>query len=863
MGGDNIINITDLTQANVDWSIEFQGDTYTFTEVLEAISDNGWAGTVTLGESVDLTDSGDLDFEFILGDGMTLGVATAEQADGLVVDGGADSAVQILFIDYDPLATDTIDTGNYSVTSLLIPNVLADKHNIELTFENLGGAVTVVIYDAFEYVTRIDRVVDLLEGTTVPGWLVFNDNTLDSEIRTLTLNMNGGTEITGNLRLTTTPKEGNPWNVNTVQTYLETLIINSNGFAANTISGETANVIEGQISPLATGTVQGVIDNNLKNVIINADQALLIRDGIVFNSVTVNDYDDGLPGNDDFEAVASLVVTGTADVNVGVVNTDDDDVDSFDAVNNGTGTLSITLDAEALDATDALSFTGTGDIVLTIDGAVDLSDDDLSAVTSIYLMDEAQVSITPEQLTTLGVTNIDLAAGADDGILEVVDLAEQAFDVTAIADGIAVQVVMAQGEWVLTAATNLTGVSKFTMIGDTEVTMAADQLIQLGSSLAEQTGPPTSLFVAEDSDTINIVDVTQAHIDWEIDYQGGTFTFTDMLQQITDWGNSGSLTIIDDVELTATILNLASLGGFQLLGNGDPDLRVDVVMDAGNTLGDPADTNMNGTLDDYSNEVGIDPAQGVQSTGIATYVVTQFNADFEEPGEYNFYVCNNTVGVTTLGLQGNAGEIINFYGIKRGVNFLMEGDGYADWSELEKYADETGVSRIGTLNAYFYTPNNQEAVVEINNRGVELLTNDEGGERVMIIDGVNIYNSLAVTINVSDGDATIGHIGGYNGAIFNSDGTLGPDDPSVDPFSSLTLNAVEDLTITDALPTTLTEIDATGVTDAFTATLDDMDDAFTLTTGADATIYLNGVSADDGTVIDRQRRRPDPGRRGR
>ncbi|WP_161956532.1 hypothetical protein, partial [Escherichia coli] len=146
-----------------------------------------------------------------------------------------------------------------------------------------------------------------------------------------------------------------------------------------------------------------------------------------------------------------------------------------------------------------------------------------------------------------------------------------------------------------------------------------------------------------------------------------------------------------------------------------------------------------------------------------------------------------------LGLQGNGDDTIYFGGVKRGVTFLLEGDGVANWAYVEKIDDTPDVTEIGSIVAAFYTPNNPSATVLINNQGVALGASSTGGERVISTGSVTINNAIAINLQVQDGDAVVESVAGNQAETLN-------------------LTAVEDLTITDALPAGLDTINATGVT---------------------------------------------------
>jgi len=148
--------------------------------------------------------------------------------------------------------------------------------------------------------------------------------------------------------------------------------------------------------------------NNLLDITINATQALTVDGEIVFESVV---GDDVYTLGDNDAATATLTVNGDSAVNLGVLNTTDDDVDALDVINNGTGTLTLTVDASqaGFDAADALSFTGTGAVVLNTVGTLDLSDDTLDAVTTINVSQGSSVTVSFAQLAAIGAANINAA----------------------------------------------------------------------------------------------------------------------------------------------------------------------------------------------------------------------------------------------------------------------------------------------------------------------------------------------------------------------------------------------------------------------------------------------------------------------
>ena len=442
---------------------------------------------------------------------------------------------------------------------------------------------------------------------------------------------------------------------------------------------------------------------------------------------------------------------------------------------------------EGLEALDASAVAGT--FALQLSGDNDLSGVALSGVDAVSLADaHSSLTLTHAQLEAIGSDAI-----SGNGTLTVL-LADGAFDSSALDPNLQLHVVAQPGSYALDATTELSAVDELFVGSDTQVTLTADQFLQLSDTLVHYTGSGSS---------VHVVGVNQAHVDAGLEQ---------MLLVTTDLGLAGSVALSEDVTLSATTLNAAAQGGFTLLGDAS-DLRVNVVMDGANA-------------DAGSNVVGTDPVNGVRTDGIATFMVTQLDTASADV----FYVCNDTVGLETLGLQGNGGDSIHFAGIKRGVSLLLEGDGAANWSDVEKDDLTPDFSSIGAVQASYFTPG-ATAVIDINNQGVELGTASGGGERALLVDRLMLDNVAAAVLTVEDGDAVIGGL-------------------ASDSLTSLSLSSVEDLLIEGVLPASLESFDASAVAGQFAATLSNMEGAFSLLTGADAAVSLDGVEAVMGTSID-------------
>ncbi|MFZ2634629.1 MAG: hypothetical protein WAZ60_03395 [Desulfosalsimonadaceae bacterium] len=392
---DFTVNITGLTNANVTRDLDDDGyaDADDGFDLSQVAADNI---TVTLGENEvtlgEIDDDGVLvpgsasvigDADFILTNGQTLGLVSFEQANGLDVEGTGTTTVVFRF-DTGPgggavgLGT-TLDASGYDVTYLNALNTFVGGLNVEFLIDDLRSSVNLVIFhdpEQLGFLNPTNRVVIVEEGVTVhpnavPGVaLGFNDLDITDEVITLTMNLMGGVEIDGDIRLGTTTPPADLQALN-----FQNLTLVSTGTAENyeaALGGDivTANIIDGDISPFSAGPFP---PNSLLNVDIDADQVLEITGTIIYN---------GLDADDD---AATLDVMGSADVTIKALDTTDADIDTLTISNTGTGTLTITGGSDALevDNTEEVFFIGTGDIVLdTDDGAGNngIEGDDLSLI---------------------------------------------------------------------------------------------------------------------------------------------------------------------------------------------------------------------------------------------------------------------------------------------------------------------------------------------------------------------------------------------------------------------------------------------------------------------------------------------------
>jgi len=209
----------------------------------------------------------------------------------------------------------------------------------------------------------------------------------------------------------------------------------------------------------------------------------------------------------------------------------------------------------------------------------------------------------------------------------------------------------------------------------------------------------------------------------------------------------------------------------EIIGNGVAGTRIDVGVDG--QVGAPGNVN------------------GLKSSGVSTYVVTMLDGAVDE----DFYVCDHTLDLEVLGLQGNFDGTINFLQVNHGVEFLLEGDGTV-FHTLKANGDPA-TSNVGTFNAEFFW-DGAPAVVNINNQGTALTT------RALHVEGLEIDNADSITINVTDGDAIIKSLAG-------------------DSVNDVIVNSANDVTVqgtTDGLAD-LESFDASGVVGTFTLELND------------------------------------------
>lgn len=283
------------------------------------------------------------------------------------------------------------------------------------------------------------------------------------------------------------------------------------------------------------------------------------------------------------------------------------------------------------------------------------------------------------------------------------------------------------------AAAVLTDAATLKITGTQDITFT--KAVDLGSD-SKDAG--TGIMV--DTSSKSIIDANAANDasdDFTIDFSGLTGNLKGT--------NHNSLTVSNFQEVK------------QVIGNGSAtrDVRLNIELNDGSTVGATGNN------------------KGLKSSGVQTYVVTDVVTDDGDRSQAGptttetatVFVCDQTVGLKTLGLQNNRNATVTFNQVNWGTELLMEGDGYANSTQQEKNLGNPDLSEVGTINANYFEAG-ANAVVNINNQGVVLGTNQDGGERALSVAGINVTNAKKLTLNVTDGDATVTSVEGSSVADF-------------------------------------------------------------------------------------------------
>jgi hypothetical protein len=602
--GTGSVHITDMTQKSVgENGKDLDLSTIAIADATGGSTDGVATVTISLAETVNLSAATVLDTNgnpvadtFNIGDGLTLVLEGIEDADGVEFVGGAESTLKFTDIAND--ATDgSIDASKFGTTYVQLLNALVADANIDLLLDGLPGSVTKVIYNGDGWVTTLDQVANVEPETTVDGFVAFDTTNPEVEIANFTLNLQGAADITGNLDLTTGAKFNDAdgdrtqdtGEANRMRAFLQSLTINSTdeteeSDATNLLTGETANIIGGKVTATdeSNGADSGRLNNNLLNVTITGDQALVIEGGIEFSSVV---GDDDFTANDNEEAVATLNVESSASVELGALDISDVDVDALIVNHTGSGDLTITLNPDLVDQAannnDSITINGSATAQTTIvvaDGddnandGLDLSDDTLVNVDAIVLEEWADLTLTQEQFNDIGVAGFSLA---EENIQADINLVEfegaVPFNATALQTGINIETItMAPGAQVMDPATNLTGVAQIVVPEGGSLTLTADQFAQL-----DGTGSIVGVGGTQDF-TVTITGLDQADVNAGLNLAGidSTNIIVDVdgsvnLHDTTVLGTVGNLTFQLDDNAILGLAEIAQLSPTTTATNGN------------------------------------------------------------------------------------------------------------------------------------------------------------------------------------------------------------------------------------------------------------------------------------------------------
>jgi len=547
--GGGTVNITDLTQADVDLvggldltSIDCTQGTITLAgDVIlridaPAVADN--PGTIE-DEAIPQRYVSVLDnFAISLTGTQNLTLSNATQADGRDINGTANTVVWLGF-DSIPGAPDSLDASGYVIPTLEVLDTLIENENtnVEDLLDDLASGVHVHVFEIDPgsstpvpvdpgAVTTTNRVVTIDADTTLADDLDFTDLDAGQEVATLELNLSGASIITGGVDLSAINHGGT-----FAPDFFQTLTINSDGTDPNSIVGE--------ITAGSTDVVDGAAtENNLLEVIIDANQDLNIG-GIEFSART-----DGSAATLDIDVAAGESVT------IGDLDTGDDQVDSLTVTHTGDGSLTVGLSTLAtIDESDTLTIAGsaTGNDTLRITSNVgtpmDLSNDNLTSIEFVQMTNASVLTLDQAQVTQVGLGDISMLSGT--GTLHINEFDPTlAFDATGVATGVNIGSITVTTSGTLNAGTVLTGVDKLTIADGVILNLTAAQFQQLdGAGIIDGLG------------TVNITDLTQTAIG-----DGADFDLSDITAV------QGTITLLD---LNVTLDPLTDLSGFAIeLANG-------------------------------------------------------------------------------------------------------------------------------------------------------------------------------------------------------------------------------------------------------------------------------------------------------
>ncbi|WP_121628374.1 DUF4214 domain-containing protein [Poseidonibacter antarcticus] len=303
--------------------------------------------------------------------------------------------------------TSSVDTSAYdsNIARLwLTAELLANNNDVEDLFTTLPNSILRVDFSTLTELnlllasTAVNRTIELVHFTEIPGGLVFDDSTVSEHVESLTVNMGGEVNVgditLGNI-IDNSAYDNSNFTTLEINSELATMTgdllaaedyVNDNGI--DDISGENVAPVSDAthsnvIGDISVGGTDANID--LTNVDLNATGSNLTVGTITFDAETAG-------------TTVTLDVTGTEDVTIASLNTTDADISTLTVTNSGTGSLTVTgaspaaavsdteiLNIEATNALSSVTLGTAGDATKPGVSGAELSEINLSGAGDIDL----------------------------------------------------------------------------------------------------------------------------------------------------------------------------------------------------------------------------------------------------------------------------------------------------------------------------------------------------------------------------------------------------------------------------------------------------------------------------------------------
>ena len=577
------------------------------------------------------------------------------------------------------------------------------------------------------------------------------------------------------------------------------------GEGDNTISavGDTAVVLAGDgdntVTTDTSDTVGVELGNGDNTVSAEEAEVVVIAAGDGENTITAT-ADTSIAistgAGDDTVTIAGL---GT---NYGVDYADDALI-NID-LGAGNNTLVIGDASNGLSALEGSTITGSDITLKVLENDANLCQAEITGVTGIVLNDSITLTLSVSQLAAIGTENISVVNekfGQTANLHLVVDEDTVLGDLLVLSE--------------LTKAVNLT----LEVNDGVQLSLTAEELHKYFENEGITAGETNN-----NDEAPGTVVITDAGLEFEYndaassggsvsgDFDGSNVTVIGSLNGYNRPTDTDGVVVlnIDSTEengaisgFSTTLYNYVVIEGVvDLAVDGTVSLGSDYTIDfselqgnlTGLTLADfdeVTEVMGNNTNTRIDVELGGDVAtadEGLVSSGVATYVVTEIDDEANDDGDVDsltatFYTCETTQDLEVLGLQGNYDSTITFANTERGVEFLME----VDYAKSDGYV-------VGTLIGEFAR---EDADAVVNVVGLQDLP---AGETQMVA-GIELVNADTATINVEGGNTEITSLVGAD-------------------LESLTLASDANLEIVTVLPTNVASVDASGVTGSLTVELD-------------------------------------------